>query len=107
MGVCVSKVDGQSKETLQAHIEAANRDGPKALLQTVRYARLNKTYDKKYMRMYFAVHPSIEEVLNILMSDFVKHGATEKFGTAPRSALERDIQTKLDDLTGGGSRQQQ
>ena len=106
VGVCVNKIEGPNREILQSHITDANREGPKALLPLVRYARLKKTFDRKYMRMYFAVHASIENVLQIIISDMVKGGAQEKHGSAPRSALERDIQSKLDGMSGEGRTQQ-
>ena len=55
-------------------------------------------FDKKLMRFYFSVHPSMEGTLDIVMTALTKVGGQAKYGTAPKSSLERDIQAKLDAL---------
>ncbi|CAE7862308.1 unnamed protein product, partial [Symbiodinium necroappetens] len=70
-----------------------------ALGTKVMYARMQKTFDKKFMRFYFSAHPAMEGILDIVMAALTKVGGQEKYGTAPKSSLERDIQAKLDALT--------
>ena len=72
--------------------------GPKSLSGKIHYARLKKTFDKKYVRFYFSVHASVDPVLDIIMASLTKMGGQENYGTAPRSGLEREILSKLDQL---------
>ena len=94
IGVALASVPQEAKASLQNHVDEANRGGPSSLLNKVMYARMKKTFDKKFMRFYFSVHPSMEGILDIV----TKVGGQEKYGTAPKSSLERDIQAKLDAL---------
>eukprot|EP00435_Cladocopium_sp_Y103_P017005 s2340_g4.t1 len=89
VGVALQMAGPESQEILKAHVEEANRRGPKGLLSQVTYAR---------MRFYFSVIPSMAPILDIIMIFLTKIGGQEKHGTAPRSGLERDIQAKLDQL---------
>ena len=98
IGVALDSVPAEAKATLQNHVDDANRGGPSSLLNKVMYARMKKTFDKKFMRFYFSVHPSVEGILDIVMAALTKVGGQEKYGTAPKSSLERDIQAKLDAL---------
>ena len=98
IGVALNSVPPEAKATLQSHVDDANRGGPSSLLNKVMYARMKKTFDKKFMRFYFSVHPSMEGILDIVMAALTKVGGQEKYGTAPKSSLERDIQAKLDAL---------
>ena len=79
-------------------MDEANRGGLKSLSGKVHYARLKKIFGKKYVRFYFPVHASIDIVLDIIMTSLTKMGGQEKYGTASRSGLEREIQSKLDQL---------
>ena len=98
VGVALKSANPDAQEVLQAHVDEANRGGPKSLSGKVHYARLKKTFDKKYVRFYFSVHASVDPVLDIIMASLTKMGGQEKYGTAPRSGLEREIQSKLDQL---------
>lgn len=98
VGVALKVAGPESQDALKAHVDEANRGGPKSLLNKVTYARMKKTFDKKYVRFYFSVVPSMDPILDIIMSLLTKIGGQEKYGTAPRSGLERDIQSKLDQL---------
>ena len=98
IGVALASVPQEAKASLQNHVDEANRGGPSSLLNKVMYARMKKTFDKKFMRFYFSVHPSMEGILDIVMTALTKVGGQEKYGTAPKSSLERDIQAKLDAL---------
>ncbi|CAE7239825.1 unnamed protein product, partial [Symbiodinium microadriaticum] len=55
-------------------------------VQAVMYARMQKTFDKKFMRFYFSVHPAMEGILDIVMAALTKVGGQEKYGTAPKSS---------------------
>ena len=98
VGVALKSANPDAQEVLQAHVDEANRGGPKSLSGKIHYARLKKTFDKKYVRFYFSVHASVDPVLDIIMASLTKMGGQEKYGTAPRSGLEREIQSKLDQL---------
>ena len=47
---------------------------------------MQKTFDKKFMRFYFSVHPAMEGILDIVMAALTKVGGQEKYGTAPKSS---------------------
>ena len=98
VGVAVQMAGPETQEAWKAHVEEANRRGPKGLLNQVAYARMKKTFDKKYVRFYFSVTPSLAPIMDIIMTFLTKIGGQEKHGTAPRSGLERDIQAKLDQM---------
>ena len=57
----------RQKAVLQAHVDQANQGGPTSLLSKVMYARKKRTFDKKLVRFYFSVRPSVEGVLDISM----------------------------------------
>ena len=96
VGVALRSASDDAKTILQTHVDEANSGGPQSLLSKVTYARMKKTFDKKYVRFYFSVHHSIDSVLDVIMSALTKIGGQEKHGTAPRSSLEREVQAKLD-----------
>ena len=98
VGVALKSANPNAQEVLQAHVDEANRGGPKSLPGMIHCAWLKKTFDKKYVRFYSSVHTSVDPIPDIIMASLTKMDGQEKYGTAPRSGLEREIQSKLDQL---------
>ena len=77
-------------------MDEVNYGDPKNLYGKIYYARLKKSFDKKYKRFYFSVHIYINLIFDIIMISYIKIGGQEKYGMAPCSGLKKEIQLKLD-----------
>lgn len=89
---------GESKETLSAHIEAIST--PISLSHTVLICKFSKCYDRGQIKLQICTVPELKPVTDVLFSVLVTEGAVEKAGQAPRGGLEREIQEILDTLQG-------
>ena len=61
-------------------------------------AKLKKAFNKGEYKLYLAVHPGHQDLLQAVVADILATGAVEKRGTAPQSGMARELQGLVDHL---------
>lgn len=71
---------------------------PQSLVHDVLYCRVATTYDKKHMKVYVATQPALQAVVDALFAALSLQGGIEKYGLAPKGAMERELQNLLEEI---------
>ena len=94
-GLADTKLSQTETTALREH--AAQHQQPESLATVVQVARLKKCYDRNKRKVLLAVTPQCCDILNIILKGLTQNGGQLMNSVAPRGALERQLQTALEE----------
>eukprot|EP00969_Alexandrium_andersonii_P324408 14334540-Alexandrium_andersonii.AAC.1 len=98
VGKATELASGQNKETLQRYGEGV--DTIEQVAEKVHICKVKKAFDKNKVKLYLAVHSSIDPVMEAVIRTLQSKGARLMKSSAPKSGHEHTVQELLDKLEG-------
>lgn len=72
---------------------------PDTLTGLIYITKIKKAFNKGERKLFIAVHPDHQALLEAVAQGILATGAVEKKGPAPQSGMARELQALVDELT--------
>ena len=86
----------EERAQVAAHISALST--PEQVTEIIYVSKSKKAYDKRQIKMHFAVAESANHILALIGKVLMPTGAKRKKGKPPRAGLEREVQEFLPEV---------
>ena len=93
----IANPDVQEKDEMKIVLQTAKDNGPQELAKHVSSFRVVKMYDQARMKVQFQLHSDCHDEVEMGLRII---GGDQKYGTAPRSAIQRRLQAIVDTARG-------